>query len=82
MMKNNVLGYAGAGVNWLLALTSTNQVYQIIEVVLAVITTLVTVAFTVYKWYKYAKADGKITQEEIEDLKEKIKEDLEDGNNS
>jgi len=43
----------------------TDEVLQIIQLVLTIIATLVVMFFNIWKWYKSAKADGKITADEI-----------------
>lgn len=49
---------------------------DIILAVISILTGLVILGFNIWKWVKAAKADGKITPEEIEELKKQIEEDL------
>lgn len=51
----------------------TNELFQLVSLILTCLATAVSIGYTFYIWYKKAKADGKITKEEIEDLEEKIK---------
>ena len=78
-MKDNVLEYLGAGTTWVLTALQTEKLLSYINLILAILTTLITLCYTIYKWYRKAKQDGKITEEEIEELKEQIKENLKDG---
>ena len=67
----------------------TSEVLQIISLVLTIIGSLITISMAIISWWKKAKADGKITSDEIqegikivqdglEDLKDKNKEDKEE----
>ena len=51
----------------------TNEIFQLISLILTCLATALSIFYTFYIWYKKAKADGKITHDEIEELKEKIK---------
>ena len=75
-MKDNLFNYASAGFTWVLTAMQTDKILSYINVILAIITTLITLAYTIYKWYKKASQDGEITAEELEELKDDIKEDL------
>lgn len=67
----------------------TSEVLQIISLVLTIIGSLITISMAIISWWKKAKADGKITSDEIQegidiiqngidDLKDKTKEDKEE----
>lgn len=49
-----------------------------IVTILAIISGCISIAFTVWRWYRSAKADGKITKEEIDELIDDISEDAKD----
>lgn len=51
----------------------TNELFQLISLILTCLATAVSLCYTIILWYKKAKEDGKITKEEIEELKDKIK---------
>ena len=81
-MCGTVLSAVGTGLQ-------TSEVLQIISLVLTIIGSLITIAMAIINWWKKAKADGKITSEEIQegveiiqnginDLKDKTEEDKED----
>lgn len=75
-MKKELLGYTGASINWILTAIQTKEILQYINLILAILTTLVSIGYTIYKWYRKATEDGKITEEEVNELKEDIKEEL------
>lgn len=70
------VGIGGTALESVLAVTQTNEILQTIQIILAIITFLVTIGYTVWKWYKNAKKDGKITKDEVEDLVDEIKEEV------
>lgn len=72
----NMEGIGGACMTILAATGITQEVVQIIYYVLGCLALIFSLSFTIYKWYKSAKADGKITFDEIEDLKDKVEEEL------
>ena len=63
--NDTALGWIGSGINAILAGIQVDEVLRYINISLAIVTTIVTLAYTLYKWYKRAKADGKITADEI-----------------
>ena len=75
----NVSGY-------MISLTATKEIIQIIALVFSIIGTILITLFRVKDWYDKAKADGKITKEEIKELetivkdgKENIEKDIDKG---
>ena len=73
-MKKDYLNYLTSSFSWVLTLAQTNELFQTIMLILSAISTLVTLAYTLYKWYNKAMADGKITKDEIQELKKDLKE--------
>ncbi len=65
-MKNYVAEIINA-FTYVIAFLQANEVFQIIELTLSILTSCVLICYRVWKWYKAAKADGKITKEEIEE---------------
>lgn len=69
-MKNNgAIGWSCSAVSSVLTIVQTNQIFQLICLILTAISTLISIITSVIIWYKKAKADGKITLEELEELK-------------
>lgn len=64
----------------LVTVSQTNEVFQTIQIIISALAGAVALAYTIWRWYRNAKKDGKITEDEIDDLFEQItkKEDSED----
>lgn len=62
------------------SVSQTNETMQIINLVITCVVGVVTLAYTIYKWYKKAKSDGKITKEEVNELIEDVKEEINELN--
>lgn len=56
------------------SMATMNQVIVICNLVLTIIATIVSLVYTIWKWWKKAKADGKITEDEVDDLMDDIKD--------
>ena len=84
MKHDEVVGFGGTIFGGVMTAIQANEVLQVIQAILTVLGLLITIAYTIWKWYKKAKADGKITQDEVDELMEdlnKVKEDKDDGDN-
>ena len=90
MNKEVVGGMCGTALSAVGTGLQTSEVLQIISLVLTIIGSLITIAMAIINWWKKAKADGKITSDEIQegieiiqdgldDLKDKTKEDKEEN---
>lgn len=75
-MKEDIIGGAGSGGMWILTAVQTNEIFQLVQIILSCVVSLVTILYIVWKWWKKAKADGKITAEEIEELEKEIKDNV------
>ena len=73
-MKEEATGVVGSSVSWVLTATQVNEVFEIIQICFSIAVSLITILYIVYKWYKRATADGKITEEELEELKKEVDE--------
>ena len=65
---------------YILTLAQTNEIFQMVELILSISMTLFILVINIVAWIKKATKDGKIDEEEIDELKnivEKGKEDLE-----
>ena len=56
----------------------TSEVLQIISLVLTIIGSLITISMAIISWWKKAKADGKITSDEIQEGIEIIQNGVDD----
>ena len=89
MNREVVGGMCGTALSAVGTGLQTSEVLQIISLVLTIIGSLITITMAIINWWKKAKADGKITSDEIQegidiiqngidDLKDKTKEDKEE----
>lgn len=70
-VKENA-GFLGAGASWICTIAQTNEIFQFVMLILSILSTIFTLAYTLYRWYNKAKEDGKITSEEIEELRDDV----------
>ena len=63
---------------YILTISQTKEIFQIISLVLSILISIVILIGKIIDWYNKAKADGKITTEEIQELVDNTKEDIED----
>ena len=75
-MKDSAKATIGSCLTWVTTIAQTNEIFQLIQIILASIVSVITIAFIIYKWWKSATADGKITKEEIDDLFDKIDDEI------
>lgn len=68
MKNSNGASYGADMIGAVFTAVQTDTTLQIISLVLTIVATVFSIAFTIYKWYKSAKADGKITKDEIDEL--------------
>ena len=68
MKNSNGASYGADILGAVFTAVQTDATLQIISLVLTIIATAFSIAFTIYKWWKSAKADGKITKDEIDEL--------------
>ena len=72
MKNSNGASYGADILGAVFTAVQTDATLQIISLVMTIIATAFSIAFTVYKWWKSAKADGKITKDEIDELLDEI----------
>lgn len=77
-MKEMRIDYILDGIAVGLGVAQVNEIMQIFQLALGVLATIISIAFSLYKWWKKAKADGKITDEEINEAIDIIKEPFDD----
>ena len=80
MTKDGIVFGSIAVLQTMVTISQTNEVFQIIQIIISALAGAVALAYTIWRWYRNAKKDGKITEDEIDDLFEQIakKEDSED----
>ena len=78
------LEISGNGLQYLLVAVQSSEILQIAELIISILTTLFILFVNIWTWWKKAKADGKITKDElkegidivttgVEEIEEKIK---------
>lgn len=77
MMNNNsIFEYFGSVVTCTMGAVVTAENLQLILFALGIASAVLTICFDVWKWVKKARADKKITLEEVEELETSLKEDI------
>lgn len=74
-MKDKLV-IVGNILTYLLTVIETNEIFQLISLILSVAVSVIIILFKLYSWYKQAKKDGKITKDEVKDLTEDIKPEI------
>ena len=77
-MKDNITYGTCGAIMAIAGITQVNELFQLIQVIVGVVSGLFAIAYTVYKWYIKAKKDGKITPEEIDELKDDLENIIKD----
>lgn len=80
MQKDGIVFGSIAVLETMVTVSQTNEVFQTIQIIISALAGAVALAYTIWRWYRNAKKDGKITEDEIDDLFKEItkKEDSED----
>ena len=80
MEKDGIVFGSIAVLETMVTVSQTNEVFQTIQIIISALAGAVALAYTIWRWYRNARKDGKITEDEVDDLFEQItkKEDSED----
>ena len=78
MKVKSVFEICGNGIQYAVALTQIEDILRIVGIVLSVIISVLIIIDKIMTWWKKAKADGKITEDEIKEGVGIIKEGAED----
>lgn len=73
-MKNT--DFLAEGVSVVLTASQTNNVFQTISLILTIIATLFSIISRLVIWYRKAKADGKITKDELKEGAEIVNDEI------
>ena len=79
MTKDGIVFGSIGAVEAVVTISQTNEVFQTIQIIISALAGAVALAYTIWRWYKNAKKDGKITEDEVDDLFKQVakKEDSE-----
>lgn len=70
-MKENMdlsISWILSAVSALITTVQENPTMQWVMTAFAILSSIVSLAYTIYKWWKKAKADGKVSADEVGDL--------------
>lgn len=86
-MKDKIL-YGLNALEYASVITQANELFQLIQLILTIATTIFILIVKIISWYNKAKKDGKIDNNELDELssilkegKENIKDDAQKGRN-
>lgn len=77
-IKEN-LGYLFTGFSAILTALQDNAIYQVVNMILVILSLLINIIYTIYKWYKQASQDGRIDMDEVGDLLENVKNEIDNN---
>ena len=63
-----------------ISVATMDKIIIICNLVITIISMLISLVYTIWKWYKKAKADGKITEDEVDELVDDINQITNDKN--
>lgn len=80
MKSKEFVSYGSNIIAMIFTAVQPDEILQYVSLGLTIIATLFSIGFTIYNWWNKASADGKITKEEVEELKNDLqnKKDKED----
>lgn len=80
MTKDGIVFGSIGALETVVTISQTNEVFQTIQIIISALAGAVALAYTIWRWYRNAKKDGKITEDEVDDLFKQItkKEDSDD----
>lgn len=78
MQKDGIVFGSIAVLETMVTVSQTNEVFQTIQIIISALAGAVALAYTIWRWYKNAKKDGKISEDEVDDLFQQITKNEED----
>ena len=80
MTKDGIVFGSIGALETVVTVSQTNEVFQTIQIIISALAGAVALAYTIWRWYRNAKKDGKITEDEVDDLFKQVikKEDSDD----
>ena len=72
MEKDGLVFGSIAVLETMVTVSQTNEVFQTIQIIISALAGAVALAYTIWRWYRNAKKDGKITEDEVDDLFKQI----------
>ena len=78
MKIKDLASIAGNGLQYLITWAQVEDIARIIGLVLSIMISVLIIIDKVITWWKKANADGKITKDEIDELRQNIGGDIDD----
>lgn len=72
MKDNDYVSWLGSVFGTIFTTVQPDEVFRYISLGLTILSTLVAILYTIWKWWRKAKEDGKISSDEIKELKDDI----------
>ena len=76
MTTDSIIPFSSTIICMFNTILQSDEVLKYINLVITILIGVVSLSYTIYKWYKRAKEDGKISSDEIEELKNNIVDEL------
>lgn len=70
--NNNIIAWVGTVITGICAGISTSEVTQIVLMIVGILSGIVSLSYNIYVWWVKAHADGKVTADELSELKDTI----------
>ena len=77
-MKENILDTLSIIISSALTITQTNELFRLISFILTILTSILVLVSKIVTWYKSARADGKITSDEMLELIDTTKNSIDE----
>lgn len=68
MKSNDLLCWLGSVVGTITTVLQADEIMRWVQLGLTIVSTIVALVYTIWKWYRKAKQDGKITEDEVDEL--------------
>lgn len=78
MKNNDIYCWIGSVFGTIGTALQSDEVFRYISLGLTILSTLFSLAFTIWKWWRKAKKDGKITEDEVDELMDGVHDVLND----
>lgn len=81
-MQEKPINYIANTVACITTALQSDEIFRYVSLSLTILSIVVSLAFTIYRWYKVATTDGRIDNEEIDELMKHINEDVNEINDA
>lgn len=75
--KNNALSWVCSGITFATGF-AFEDIIRVVMLIIGCVSAIVSLAYNIYCWYTKAKADGKITADEVKELKDVVDKGISD----